>query len=64
MVEKVNKAPLTFEKRAALAHALENTHQRIKTVEAINPSSIGYKHMADLKLGELLEHPKDLNTIV
>jgi len=41
MVEKVNKAPLTFEKRAALAHALENTHQRIKTVEAINPSSIG-----------------------
>lgn len=47
MVEKANGKAMTFEKRAALANSLENTHQRIKAFEATNPGSIGqYKRYA------------------
>ena len=46
-VEKVNKAPLTFEKKAALASSLESCADRIRAVEAVNPGSIGqYKRYA------------------
>ena len=41
MVERAKKESLSFEKRAALANTLENTHQRMKAMEAINPSAIG-----------------------
>lgn len=41
MVERAKKESLSFEKRAALANSLENTHQRMKAMEAINPSAIG-----------------------
>lgn len=47
MVEKARKETLNFEKRAALANALENTAQRIRLAEATNPRSIGsYKRYA------------------
>lgn len=47
LVEKANRAPLSFEKRAALANSLENLHQRMKIQEATNPGSIGqYKRYA------------------
>jgi len=47
MVEKVQGHGLTFEKKAALANALEETRNRIKMVEATNPGSIGqYKRYA------------------
>lgn len=47
MVEKVNGKALSYEKRAALANALESTQDRIRAVEATNPGSIGqYKRYA------------------
>lgn len=47
MVEKVNGGALSYEKRAALANALESTADRIKAVESTNPGSIGqYKRYA------------------
>ena len=46
-VEKVQGAPMTFEKKAVLANALENTFDHIRAVEAVNPGSIGqYKRYA------------------
>ena len=41
MVEKVQGKPMTFEKKVALAHCLENTQSRIKAMEATNPAQIG-----------------------
>lgn len=47
MVEKVQGKPMTFEKKVALAHCLENTQSRIKAMEATNPAQIGqYKRYA------------------
>lgn len=47
MVEKAQGKTLNFEKRAMLANALENTHQRMRAMEATNPASIGqYKRFA------------------
>lgn len=47
LVESAQGKPLTLEKRAALANALENTADRIRAVEATNPNSIGaYKRYA------------------
>lgn len=47
MVEKVNGHALSYERRAALANALESTQDRIRAVEATNPGSIGqYKRYA------------------
>lgn len=47
MVEKVNGKALSYERRAALANALESTADRIRAVEATNPGSIGqYKRYA------------------
>jgi hypothetical protein len=47
LVEKANKASLSLEKRAALAHALENLDQKLRIVEQTNPASIGqYKRYA------------------
>lgn len=47
MVEKAQKAPLNFEKRAVLANSLESTADRIRAMEATNPGSIGaYKRYA------------------
>lgn len=47
MVEKAKGEALSYEKRATLANTLENTHQRIKAMEAVNPSNIGqYKRYA------------------
>lgn len=47
MVEKVQGKPMTFEKKVALAHCLENTSSRIKAMEATNPAQIGqYKRYA------------------
>lgn len=41
IVEKAQKKPLTLEKKMALANALEETSQRIRAMEAVNPSAIG-----------------------
>ena len=47
LVEKAQGHAMTYEKRAALANALENTQDRIYAVEATNPGSIGqYKRFA------------------
>ena len=47
LVEKAQGKPLSFEKRAMLANSLENTHQRLKFMEATNPGNIGqYKRYA------------------
>lgn len=47
LVEKAQGKQLSFEKRAMLANSLENTHQRLKFMEATNPGSIGqYKRYA------------------
>ena len=47
MVETVNGHALSYERRAALANALESTQDRIRAVEATNPGSIGqYKRYA------------------
>jgi len=47
MVEKAQGRPLNYERRAALANALENTRDRILATEATNPGSIGqYKRYA------------------
>lgn len=47
LVEKASKSPLTMEKKAALAHALENTSDSMRFMEATNPGSIGaYKRYA------------------
>jgi len=47
LVEKARGGALSFEKRAALAIALENTTQKIRAMEATNPGSIGqYKRFA------------------
>lgn len=47
LAEKAQGHPMTFEKRAMLANALENTHQRLKYMEATNPAAIGqYKRYA------------------
>ena len=47
MVEKVNGKAMSYERRAALANALESTQDRIRAVEATNPGSIGqYKRYA------------------
>jgi len=47
MVEKVNGVPLTLEKKAALANALNSTYERMIAKEATNPGSIGaYKRYA------------------
>lgn len=37
MVESVQKKPMSFERKLALSHALENTSARIKAFEATNP---------------------------
>lgn len=37
LVEKAKGEALSFEKRAALANALENTTQKIRMMEATNP---------------------------
>lgn len=41
MVESAQRSKMTYEKKAALAHSLENLSSRIKVQEATNPSSIG-----------------------
>lgn len=41
MVESVQNKAMTFEKKVALAHALENVNSRIKAFEATNPGQIG-----------------------
>lgn len=47
IVESVHKAPLSFEKKAALATTLENLHQRMAVMEATNTGNIGaYKRYA------------------
>lgn len=47
LVEKAQGQVLSYEKRAALANALENTQDRIYATEATNPGSIGqYKRYA------------------
>lgn len=47
MVEKAKGEALSYEKRAALANSLENTHQSLKFMEATNPAAIGqYKRYA------------------
>lgn len=47
LVEKARGGVLNLERRAALANALECTHDRLKYMEATNPSSIGqYKRYA------------------
>lgn len=47
MVEKAQGKNLTFEQKACLVNALENTHQRMRAMEATNPSAIGqYKRYA------------------
>ena len=47
MVERAKGEAMSYEKRAALANSLENTHQRILACEATNPGSIGqYKRYA------------------
>lgn len=47
MIESVQGKPLTFEKKVVLANSFENTMDRIKAMEAVNPSAIGqYKRYA------------------
>lgn len=41
MVEKCQGKALTYEKKVALSHALENQQDRIKCFEATNGSNVG-----------------------
>ena len=46
-VESVQGKPMTLEKKIVLAHAMNNTQERIKAFEATNPGQIGsYKRYA------------------